>query len=107
MDQVRHFNPVVNFSVITLDTRWDPKGQRIYNPKEEVGECSETVAEVHSEQLEGSQRVEVQVPEETVPKNIRNAPLEFAFVFSASQLSGDQSGVVPRSLGSRALFAFC
>ncbi|MED6176596.1 hypothetical protein PIB30_089726 [Stylosanthes scabra] len=55
MDQVRHINPVVDFSVITLDTRWYPKGQRIYNPKEEAGEYSEPVAEVHLEPLEGSQ----------------------------------------------------
>ncbi|MED6152277.1 hypothetical protein PIB30_090370 [Stylosanthes scabra] len=46
MDQVRHLNPTMDFSVITLDTRWDPKGQRIYNPKEEAEECSKPVVEV-------------------------------------------------------------
>ncbi|MED6126675.1 hypothetical protein PIB30_080683 [Stylosanthes scabra] len=36
MDQVRHLNPAIDYSIITLDTRWDPKAKRIYNPKEEV-----------------------------------------------------------------------
>ncbi|MED6187948.1 hypothetical protein PIB30_081347 [Stylosanthes scabra] len=52
MDQVRHLNPAVDFLVITLDTRWDPKGQRIYNPKAEAKECPEPVAEVLLELLE-------------------------------------------------------
>ncbi|MED6165249.1 hypothetical protein PIB30_097799, partial [Stylosanthes scabra] len=39
----------VDFSDITLDTRWEPKGQRIYNPKEETGECSEPLVEVQPE----------------------------------------------------------
>ncbi|MED6164740.1 hypothetical protein PIB30_093064, partial [Stylosanthes scabra] len=33
MDQVRHLNPAIHYSMITLDTRWDPKAKRIYNPK--------------------------------------------------------------------------
>ncbi|MED6125004.1 hypothetical protein PIB30_064388 [Stylosanthes scabra] len=33
MDQVHHPNPAVDYSMITLDTRWDPKGKRIYKPK--------------------------------------------------------------------------
>ncbi|MED6224254.1 hypothetical protein PIB30_082263, partial [Stylosanthes scabra] len=41
MDQVRHLNPVVDYSMITLDTRWDPKGKRIYNPKAETKEQAE------------------------------------------------------------------
>ncbi|MED6139477.1 hypothetical protein PIB30_084235 [Stylosanthes scabra] len=36
MDQVRHLNPAIDYSMITLDTRWDPKAKRIYNPKAEA-----------------------------------------------------------------------
>ncbi|MED6225483.1 hypothetical protein PIB30_094175 [Stylosanthes scabra] len=36
MDQVRHLNPAIGYSMITLDTRWDPKAKRIYNPKAET-----------------------------------------------------------------------
>ncbi|MED6210931.1 hypothetical protein PIB30_068727, partial [Stylosanthes scabra] len=36
MDQVRHLNPAIDYSMITLDTRWNPKAKRIYNPKAEV-----------------------------------------------------------------------
>ncbi|MED6195542.1 hypothetical protein PIB30_038873 [Stylosanthes scabra] len=36
MDQVRHLHPAIDFSMITLDTRWDPKARRIYNPKAEA-----------------------------------------------------------------------
>ncbi|MED6117000.1 hypothetical protein PIB30_105629 [Stylosanthes scabra] len=35
MDQVRHLNPAIDYSMITLDTRWDPKAKKIYNPKAE------------------------------------------------------------------------
>ncbi|MED6198486.1 hypothetical protein PIB30_066760 [Stylosanthes scabra] len=45
MDQVRHLNPAIDFSMISLDTRWDPKAKRIYNPKAEAQEQSEPVAE--------------------------------------------------------------
>ncbi|MED6112497.1 hypothetical protein PIB30_062266 [Stylosanthes scabra] len=45
MDQVRHLNPAIDFSMIALDTRWDPKAKRIYNPKAETQEQSEPVAE--------------------------------------------------------------
>ncbi|MED6113932.1 hypothetical protein PIB30_075431 [Stylosanthes scabra] len=30
MDQVRHLNLAVDYSMITLDSRWDPKGKRIF-----------------------------------------------------------------------------
>ncbi|MED6200528.1 hypothetical protein PIB30_086009, partial [Stylosanthes scabra] len=36
MDQVCHLNPAVDYSMITLDTRWDPKAKSIYNPKAEA-----------------------------------------------------------------------
>ncbi|MED6114877.1 hypothetical protein PIB30_084812 [Stylosanthes scabra] len=35
MDRVRHLHPAIGFSMISLDTRWDPKAKRIYNPKAE------------------------------------------------------------------------
>ncbi|MED6198385.1 hypothetical protein PIB30_065856 [Stylosanthes scabra] len=41
MDQVRHLNPAINYSIITLDTHWDPKAKRIYNPKAETQEQPE------------------------------------------------------------------
>ncbi|MED6223093.1 hypothetical protein PIB30_070679 [Stylosanthes scabra] len=45
MDQVRHLNPAIDYSMVSLDTRWDPKAKRIYNPKVEAQEQSEPVAE--------------------------------------------------------------
>ncbi|MED6185144.1 hypothetical protein PIB30_054179 [Stylosanthes scabra] len=45
MDQVRHLHPAIDFSMISLDTRWDPKAKRIYNPKAEAQEQSTPVAE--------------------------------------------------------------
>ncbi|MED6165681.1 hypothetical protein PIB30_101983 [Stylosanthes scabra] len=45
MDQVRHLNPTIDYSMISLDTRWDPKAKRIYNSKAEAQEQSEPVAE--------------------------------------------------------------
>ncbi|MED6183317.1 hypothetical protein PIB30_036781 [Stylosanthes scabra] len=45
MDQVRHLHPAIDFSMISLDTRWDPKAKRIYNPKAEAQEQSEPAAE--------------------------------------------------------------
>ncbi|MED6132449.1 hypothetical protein PIB30_019048 [Stylosanthes scabra] len=33
---VRHLNPAIDYSMITLDTRWDPKAKKIYNPKAEI-----------------------------------------------------------------------
>ncbi|MED6221783.1 hypothetical protein PIB30_058060 [Stylosanthes scabra] len=38
IDQVRHLNPAIDYSMISLDTRWDPKARRIYNPKAEAQE---------------------------------------------------------------------
>ncbi|MED6197527.1 hypothetical protein PIB30_057263 [Stylosanthes scabra] len=48
MDQVRYLHPAIDFSMISLDTRWDPKAKRIYNPKAEAQEQSEPVAEERS-----------------------------------------------------------
>ncbi|MED6213296.1 hypothetical protein PIB30_091815 [Stylosanthes scabra] len=45
MDQVRHLNPAIDYSMITLDTRWDPKAKRIYNPKAEAQDQPEPVVE--------------------------------------------------------------
>ncbi|MED6111239.1 hypothetical protein PIB30_050792 [Stylosanthes scabra] len=49
MDQLRHLNPAIDYSMISLDTRWDPKAKRIYNPKAEAQEQSEPVAEEQPE----------------------------------------------------------
>ncbi|MED6124813.1 hypothetical protein PIB30_062406 [Stylosanthes scabra] len=58
MDQVRHLHPAIDFSMISLDIRWDPKARRIYNPKAEAQEQAEPMveeqpgpeAEVHAEE---------------------------------------------------------
>ncbi|MED6173689.1 hypothetical protein PIB30_061940 [Stylosanthes scabra] len=44
-EMVRHLNPAIDYSMISLDTRWDPKAKRICNPKAETQERSEPVAE--------------------------------------------------------------
>ncbi|MED6127642.1 hypothetical protein PIB30_089927 [Stylosanthes scabra] len=38
---VCHLNPAIDYSMITLDTHWDPKTKRIYNPKAETQEQPE------------------------------------------------------------------
>ncbi|MED6224821.1 hypothetical protein PIB30_087809 [Stylosanthes scabra] len=53
MDQVRHLNPAIDYSMISLDTRWDPMAKRIYNPKAEAQEQSEPVAEERLERTAG------------------------------------------------------
>ncbi|MED6171658.1 hypothetical protein PIB30_042825, partial [Stylosanthes scabra] len=45
MDQVRHLNPAIYYSMITLDTRWDPEAKRIYNPRAEAQDQPEPVVE--------------------------------------------------------------
>ncbi|MED6207062.1 hypothetical protein PIB30_032410, partial [Stylosanthes scabra] len=53
LDQVSHLCPGVDFSAITLKTRWDPKGRRIHVPVELLGddtEVAETLPEVVMEQ---------------------------------------------------------
>ncbi|MED6189586.1 hypothetical protein PIB30_097515 [Stylosanthes scabra] len=49
MDQVCHLNPAIDYSMITLDTRWDPKAKRIYHPKIESHERSEPMVKDQSE----------------------------------------------------------
>ncbi|MED6210318.1 hypothetical protein PIB30_063018 [Stylosanthes scabra] len=44
-DMVRHLNSTIDYSMITLDTRWDPKARRIYSPKAEAQEQTEPTAE--------------------------------------------------------------
>ncbi|MED6149656.1 hypothetical protein PIB30_064669 [Stylosanthes scabra] len=53
LDQVSHLCPGVDFSAITLKTRWDPKGKRIYVLEELLGDgvgVAETLPEVVLEQ---------------------------------------------------------
>ncbi|MED6115069.1 hypothetical protein PIB30_086634 [Stylosanthes scabra] len=45
MDQVCHLNPAIDYLMITLDTCWDPKAKRIYNPKAEAQDQPEPVVE--------------------------------------------------------------
>ncbi|MED6124415.1 hypothetical protein PIB30_058714 [Stylosanthes scabra] len=45
IDQVRHLNPAIDYSMITLDTRWDPNVKRIYNPKAKAQEQPEPAVE--------------------------------------------------------------
>ncbi|MED6146622.1 hypothetical protein PIB30_036210 [Stylosanthes scabra] len=95
MDQVRHLILVVDFSVITLDTHWDPKGQRIYNRKVEAKEQSKSVVEEQPEPV-----AEEQLVEEAVAGEVRCGAAEFgASVFLVSLWVG----YVP---GSRNMSAF-
>ncbi|MED6156351.1 hypothetical protein PIB30_013625 [Stylosanthes scabra] len=68
MDQVRHLNPAIDYSMITLDTRCDPKAKRIYNPKAEAQDPLEPAAK----QLEP--RAEEQRTEEVVDGEGRVCP---------------------------------
>ncbi|MED6187781.1 hypothetical protein PIB30_079761 [Stylosanthes scabra] len=72
MDQVRYLNPTIDYSMITLDTHWDPKAKRIYNLKAETQEQPEPAVEdqpepVAEEQPEvlSEQRVEEAVAGES------------------------------------------
>ncbi|MED6204967.1 hypothetical protein PIB30_013734 [Stylosanthes scabra] len=52
LDQVSHLCPGVDFSAITLKSRWDPKGRRIFVPQEldveeELPQAEEVVPEQH------------------------------------------------------------
>ncbi|MED6164034.1 hypothetical protein PIB30_085780 [Stylosanthes scabra] len=69
MDQVRHLIPTIDYSMISLDTRWDPKAKRIYNPKDEAQEQSEPVAEERPDPAAGvpiGEDVREAVPEVSV-----------------------------------------
>ncbi|MED6145503.1 hypothetical protein PIB30_025807 [Stylosanthes scabra] len=105
MDQVRHLNPAIDYSMITLDTRWDPKAKRIYNPKAEAQsqpESEEQPKPVEQAKLAGqpSPRVEEQRAEVVADGEggIFGILLRSLIRFCASHLPGDQSGVVLRSL---------
>ncbi|MED6180483.1 hypothetical protein PIB30_010698 [Stylosanthes scabra] len=50
LDQVSHLCPDVDSSAITLKSRWDPKGRRIFVPQESEGEEPPLVEEVVPEQ---------------------------------------------------------
>ncbi|MED6190404.1 hypothetical protein PIB30_105588 [Stylosanthes scabra] len=56
--QVRHLHPAIDFSMITLDTRWDPKARRIYNPKAEAQEQAGPEAEKRPDPEVGVQAAE-------------------------------------------------
>ncbi|MED6166386.1 hypothetical protein PIB30_108754, partial [Stylosanthes scabra] len=58
MDQVRHLHPAIDFSMITLDTRWDPKARRIYDPKAEAQEQAGPEAEKRPDLEVGVQAAE-------------------------------------------------
>ncbi|MED6165319.1 hypothetical protein PIB30_098425 [Stylosanthes scabra] len=69
MDQVCHVNLAMDYSMITLDTGWDPKGKRIYNPKALAEEKTEPTAENQSVlAAEGELEVLVEPPELQVEK---------------------------------------
>ncbi|MED6150273.1 hypothetical protein PIB30_070851 [Stylosanthes scabra] len=59
MDQVRHLNPAIDYSMITLDTRWNPKAKRIYNPKAEVQDQPEPVVKQPEPEAEEQRAKEV------------------------------------------------
>ncbi|MED6194857.1 hypothetical protein PIB30_032407 [Stylosanthes scabra] len=63
MDQVRHLNPTIDYSVITLDTRWDPKAKRIYNPKAEAQDQPEPAVKQPDPEAEEQRAEEVMVGE--------------------------------------------
>ncbi|MED6190240.1 hypothetical protein PIB30_103990 [Stylosanthes scabra] len=63
MGQVRHLNPSIYYSMITLDTRWDPKAKGIYNPKAEAQGQPKPVVE-QPEPVAEEQRVEEVVARE-------------------------------------------
>ncbi|MED6223706.1 hypothetical protein PIB30_076698 [Stylosanthes scabra] len=110
MDQVCHLNPAIDYSMITLDTRWDPKAKRIYNPKAESQERSEPVVEDQPEPV-----VEFQLgaggqpesPEEQVEGAAagdggdRNAPLNFDLAaFNGFELIGTFSECFDHPVGA-------
>ncbi|MED6222561.1 hypothetical protein PIB30_065562 [Stylosanthes scabra] len=98
MDQVRHLNSAIDYSMITLNTRWDPKAKRIYNPKAEAQEQSEPMVEDQPEPVAEGQPevladggseplVEQQQVEETVGGEVRCGAIELgASAFSVCPL---------------------
>ncbi|MED6212461.1 hypothetical protein PIB30_083534 [Stylosanthes scabra] len=78
MDQVRHLNPAIDYSMISLDTRWDPKAKRIYNPKAEAQKQSETVADEQPDPVAGvplGEDVREDAPEVPVVKEGGECPV--------------------------------
>ncbi|MED6197323.1 hypothetical protein PIB30_055560 [Stylosanthes scabra] len=78
MDQVRHLNSAIDYSMISLDTRWDPKAKRIYNPKAEAQEQPEPVAEEWPDPAAGvplGEDVREAVPEVPVVKEGGECPV--------------------------------
>ncbi|MED6208583.1 hypothetical protein PIB30_046648 [Stylosanthes scabra] len=75
MDQVRHLNPAIDYSMIMLDTLWDPKAKRTYNPKVKSQERLEPLVE---DQPEAVVKVQLGVggqldpPEEQVEGVVRD-----------------------------------
>ncbi|MED6150444.1 hypothetical protein PIB30_072382 [Stylosanthes scabra] len=63
MDQVRHLNPAIDYSMITLDMRWDPKAKRIYNPKAEAQSQPELVEQPGPMEQTGPRAEEQRVEE--------------------------------------------
>ncbi|MED6109755.1 hypothetical protein PIB30_036508 [Stylosanthes scabra] len=90
LDQVSHLYPSVDFSAITLKSRWDPKGRRIFVPQgSDVEEERPQAEEVKPEQgLEVATQAS-QPATGDVAGGSGEYPTE---KFSAP---GDQSGVVP------------
>ncbi|MED6186573.1 hypothetical protein PIB30_068041 [Stylosanthes scabra] len=80
MDQVRHLSPTIDYLMMTLDTRWDPKAKRIYNPKAETQEQSEPATEDHPKPIakEHPEVLAEQQTEETVGGEVRCEAAEFA-----------------------------
>ncbi|MED6128907.1 hypothetical protein PIB30_102629, partial [Stylosanthes scabra] len=77
-DQVRHLNPAIDFSMISLDTRWDPKAKRIYNPKAEAQKQSEIVADEQPDLVAGvplGEDVREDAPEVPVVKEGGECPV--------------------------------
>ncbi|MED6154866.1 hypothetical protein PIB30_000368 [Stylosanthes scabra] len=57
LDQVSHLCPGVDFSAITLKTRWDPKSRRIHVPEELLGDVAEVAKTLVGEDV-GQQQPE-------------------------------------------------
>ncbi|MED6212709.1 hypothetical protein PIB30_086179 [Stylosanthes scabra] len=76
MDQGPHLNAAIDYSMITLDTRWDPKTKRSYNPKAQTQEQSEPAAEDQPEPMaeEYPEVLAEQQVEETVAREGGGCP---------------------------------
>ncbi|MED6217156.1 hypothetical protein PIB30_015054 [Stylosanthes scabra] len=75
LDQVTHLSPGIDFSVITLDTRWDPKTRRIIDRKNAADEDLELVDDPpHADAVSQEQRPEeleqVQQVQQSEPRSV-------------------------------------